>query len=143
VGYVYVMYYFAIITSVMMPHDHPGEMNRPCLRAGTSHVLLPLCFRNSNIVLCETLCNSRTYVTTHFYVGYVYVMYYFTIITSVMMPRGHPGEMNCTCLRVGTSHVLNRKHPHLTIKNISILFSNTIITPNQNELTLFNVGLKT
>jgi hypothetical protein len=49
---VYVMYYFAIITSVMMPHDHPGETNHPCLRVGTSHVSLPLCFQNSNIALC-------------------------------------------------------------------------------------------
>jgi hypothetical protein len=28
------MYYFAIITSVMMPRDDPGETNRPYLRAG-------------------------------------------------------------------------------------------------------------
>jgi hypothetical protein len=34
VGYVYVMYYFAIITSIMMPRDDPGETNRPYLRAG-------------------------------------------------------------------------------------------------------------
>jgi hypothetical protein len=33
VGYVYVMYYFAVITFVMMPHDDPGETNHPCLRA--------------------------------------------------------------------------------------------------------------
>jgi hypothetical protein len=31
---VYVMYYFTIITSVMMPHGDPGETNRLCLRAG-------------------------------------------------------------------------------------------------------------
>jgi hypothetical protein len=30
----YVMYYFAIITSVMMPRDDLGETNRSCLRAG-------------------------------------------------------------------------------------------------------------
>jgi hypothetical protein len=29
-----VMYYFEIITSIMMPRDDPGETNRPCLRAG-------------------------------------------------------------------------------------------------------------
>jgi hypothetical protein len=29
-----VMYYFVIITYVMLPRDDPGEMNRPCLRAG-------------------------------------------------------------------------------------------------------------
>jgi hypothetical protein len=29
-----VMYYFAIITSIMMPRRDPGETNRPCLRAG-------------------------------------------------------------------------------------------------------------
>jgi hypothetical protein len=29
-----VMYYPAIITPVMMPHDDPGENERPCLRAG-------------------------------------------------------------------------------------------------------------
>jgi hypothetical protein len=28
------MYYFAIITSVTMPHEDSGETNRPCLRAG-------------------------------------------------------------------------------------------------------------
>jgi hypothetical protein len=28
------MYYFAIITSIMMPHGGPGETNRPFLRAG-------------------------------------------------------------------------------------------------------------
>jgi hypothetical protein len=31
---------------------------------------------------------------TLFYAGYVYMMYYFTIITSVMMPRDDPGETN-------------------------------------------------
>jgi hypothetical protein len=31
---VYVMYYFAIITSLMMPRDDPSETNRSCLRAG-------------------------------------------------------------------------------------------------------------
>jgi hypothetical protein len=29
-----VMYYIAIITSVMMPQDDPGETECPCLRAG-------------------------------------------------------------------------------------------------------------
>jgi hypothetical protein len=29
-----VMYYFAIITSIMMHIDDPGETNHPCLRAG-------------------------------------------------------------------------------------------------------------
>jgi hypothetical protein len=28
------MYYFTIITSVMMPRGDPDETNRPCLRAG-------------------------------------------------------------------------------------------------------------
>jgi hypothetical protein len=28
------MYYFAIITSIMMPLDDPGETNRSCLMAG-------------------------------------------------------------------------------------------------------------
>jgi hypothetical protein len=28
------MYYFTIITSVMVPRDEPGEMNNPCLSAG-------------------------------------------------------------------------------------------------------------
>jgi hypothetical protein len=41
----------------------------------------------------------RIYVITHFYVGYVYVIYYFAIITSVMMPRGDPSETNWPCLR--------------------------------------------
>jgi hypothetical protein len=31
---VYVMYYFVIITSVMMSCDDHGETNHPCLRAG-------------------------------------------------------------------------------------------------------------
>jgi hypothetical protein len=30
----YVMYYFAIITPVMMPCGDPGETNHPCLRTG-------------------------------------------------------------------------------------------------------------
>jgi hypothetical protein len=30
----YVMYYFVIITSVMMPRDDPGETNRSYLRVG-------------------------------------------------------------------------------------------------------------
>jgi hypothetical protein len=29
-----VMYYFAIITSIMMPRDDPGETEHPCLREG-------------------------------------------------------------------------------------------------------------
>jgi hypothetical protein len=33
-GCVYVIYYLAIITYVMMPHGDPDETNRPCLRAG-------------------------------------------------------------------------------------------------------------
>jgi hypothetical protein len=64
------------------------------------YISLPLYFWNSNISLCWTLCcNSRIYVITHFYVGYVYVMYYFTIIISIMMPRDDPGETNRPCLR--------------------------------------------
>jgi hypothetical protein len=41
VGYVYVMYYSVIITSVMMPQDDPCEANHPCLMAGC-HMNLPL-----------------------------------------------------------------------------------------------------
>jgi hypothetical protein len=33
VGYVYLMHYSAIITSVMKPHDDHGETKHPCLRA--------------------------------------------------------------------------------------------------------------
>jgi hypothetical protein len=29
-----VIYYFVIITSIMMPRDNPDETNRPCLRIG-------------------------------------------------------------------------------------------------------------
>jgi hypothetical protein len=29
-----VMYYFAIITFIMMPRGDPGETNQPCLRVG-------------------------------------------------------------------------------------------------------------
>jgi hypothetical protein len=41
------------------------------------------------------------YVITHFYVGYVYVMYYYAIITSVTMPCDDPGDTNRPCLREG------------------------------------------
>jgi hypothetical protein len=66
------------------------------------YVPLPLCFQNLNISLSWTLCcNRRTYVITRFYVGCVYVMYYFTIITSAMMPHGDPGGTNRLFLRAG------------------------------------------
>jgi hypothetical protein len=73
----------------------------PCIRR-VVYVSLLLCFRNSNISLKWTLCcNRRIYVITHFYAGCVYVMYYFAIITSVMMPRRVPDETNHPYLRVG------------------------------------------
>jgi hypothetical protein len=66
----------------------------PCIRR-VSCVPLSLCFQNLNISLSWTLCcNRRTYVITHFYAGCVYVMYYFVIITFVIMPRGDPNGTN-------------------------------------------------
>jgi hypothetical protein len=66
------------------------------------YVSLPLCFWNSNISPCWTLCcNRRIYVITLFYAGYVYAMYYFVIATSVMIPRDDLGETSRPCLRVG------------------------------------------
>jgi hypothetical protein len=48
----------------------------------------------------ELCCNQELIVITHFYSGYMYVMYYFVIITSVMMPRDDPGETEHPCLRM-------------------------------------------
>jgi hypothetical protein len=49
----------------------------------------------------ELCCNSKIYVITHFYSGYVYVMYYFAIFTFVMMPCDDLDETNCPWLRAG------------------------------------------
>jgi hypothetical protein len=57
---------------------------------------------NSKISPWWTLCcNQRIYAITHFYVGFVHVMYYFAIITSVMLPREDPDKTNRPWLRVG------------------------------------------
>jgi hypothetical protein len=50
--------------------------------------------------------NEGLIVITHFYSGYVYVMYYFTIITYLMMHRDDPGETECPCLRTGCHKLL-------------------------------------
>jgi hypothetical protein len=60
--------------------------------------------------------------------GCVYVMYYFTIITSVMMPRRDLGETNQPCLRAGYHNKLTNCNitctksfqVHITIKPITI-----------------------
>jgi hypothetical protein len=49
----------------------------------------------------ELYCKARICVITHSSSGYVYVMYYFAIITSVMMPCDDSGETYRSCLRVG------------------------------------------
>jgi hypothetical protein len=40
VGYVYVMYYFTIITPVIMPRDDLGETNQPGRKSNLEHFLL-------------------------------------------------------------------------------------------------------
>jgi hypothetical protein len=80
------------------------------------YVSLPLCFWNLNISLYWSLCcNQRIYVITHFYAGYVYVMYYFAIITSIMMPCDDPGKPNHPCLRVGCHKTCN---PRLLVHGV-------------------------
>jgi hypothetical protein len=57
------MYYSAIITSVMMPRDDPGETNRPCVKGDVTPVepfverMQPLFLGSSEIVhsKCDTL----------------------------------------------------------------------------------------
>jgi hypothetical protein len=52
-----------------------------------------------HFIIVELCCNSRIYLITHFYLDYVYVIYYFIIITSIMMLCDDSGETNRPCLR--------------------------------------------
>jgi hypothetical protein len=56
-------------------------------------VSLPLCFfKTRTLHYVEVCVTQELIVIIHFYLGYMYVMCCFAIVTSVMMPRGDPGE---------------------------------------------------
>jgi hypothetical protein len=54
-----------------------------------------------HFIMLNSVVIQEPIVITHFYSGYVYVIYYSTIITSVIIPCDDPDETERPCLRAG------------------------------------------
>jgi hypothetical protein len=78
-----------------------GPDASPCIHRVSLCIASTVFPKLKHFTILTSCCNQRIYVITHFYTSYVYVMYYFVIITSVMMPRDDPDETNRPYLRAG------------------------------------------